>query len=563
MPGWGRWLIVSVFKPSTPVGVLSGYDFPLTIMELDPNMAIFDWEFPYPSRRMPVLAENVVATSQPLAAQAGLRMLLKGGNAVDAALATAIALTVVEPNNNGIGSDAFAILWDGKELHGLNASGRSPADWSPERFAGLSKMPERGWDTVTVPGCVSAWVELSRRFGRLPFAELFEPAIRYAADGYLVGPVTARGWEGAAEILGKFDGFASTFLVEGRAPRPGEKFVCRDQARSLEEIAATGGETFYRGELARKMVADSTRLGGVMGEDDLANHRADWVGTIQQEYRGYSLHEIPPNGQGLAALLALGILRHREMPTVDSAESLHLQIEAMKLALVDARRYVSDPESMDVCVDELLDSDYLAGRAGEIDMDRALDPQHGRPAPGGTVYLTAADAEGMMVSFIQSNYMGFGSGIVIPETGISMQNRGTGFSLEEGHPNQVGGRKRPFQTIIPAFLTRAGAPVMSFGVMGGPMQTQGHTQMVIRLVDYGQNPQAAADAPRWQVFSGLKVGIEEGFGAEVLDGLRSRGHDVELHPRSTPFGGAQLIYRLEEGYLAASEPRKEGQAVGF
>lgn len=526
-------------------------------------MAIFDWEFPYPSQRMPVLAENVVATSQPLAAQAGLRMLLKGGNAVDAALATAIALTVVEPNNNGIGSDAFAILWDGKELHGLNASGRSPADWSPERFAGLSSMPERGWDTVTVPGCVSAWVELSRRFGRLPFAELFEPAIRYAADGYLVGPVTARAWEGAAEILGKFDGFASTFLVEGRVPRPGEKFVCRDHARSLEEIAATGGEAFYRGELARKIAADAARLGGVMAEDDLANHRADWVGTIQQDYRGFTLHEIPPNGQGLAALLALGILRHHEMPAVDSAESLHLQIEAMKLALVDARRYVSDPGTMDVRVDELLDSDYLAGRAREIDMDRALDPQHGRPAPGGTVYLTAADAEGMMVSFIQSNYMGFGSGIVIPETGISMQNRGTGFSLEKGHPNQVGGRKRPFQTIIPAFLTRDGNPVMSFGVMGGPMQTQGHTQMVIRLVDYGQNPQAAADAPRWQVFSGLRVGIEEGFGADVLDRLRSRGHDIELHPRSTPFGGAQLIYRLEEGYFAASEPRKEGQAVGF
>jgi len=525
----------------------------------------FSWDFPYTSQRMPVLARNVVATSQPLAAQAGLRMLLKGGNAVDAALATAIALTVVEPVNNGFGSDAFTILWDGEQLHGLNASGRSPAAWSPDQYRDCSAMPDRGWRTVTVPGCVSAWVEVSARFGQLEFAELFAPAIEYARDGFLVGPMTARAWDGATGPLGEFEGFRQTFMPHGRAPRAGELFCCEDQARTLELIAATRGEAFYRGELAEKIAAYAARMDGLMTTDDLAAHQCEWVGTIQQGYRGYELHEIPPNGQGLAALIALGILQEWDLPSypVDSADSYHLQIEAMKLALADAYRFISDPRTMDVTVDALLDPAYLAARARTIDLKRAGDPGHGTPRQGGTVYLTAADAEGKMVSFIQSNFNGFGSGIVVPGTGISMQNRGSGFVLEPGHPNEVGGGKKPYHTIIPAFLTQRGAPVMSFGVMGGHMQTQGHTQIAVRLIDYGQNPQAAADAPRWRVFGGLKVSVEDHLDAAVLDELEARGHELSREPRASSFGGGQFIYRLEDGYCAASEPRKEGQAVGY
>ena len=532
---------------------------------LGANMTDCTWSFPYASQRMPVLASNAVATSQPLAAQAGLEMLRLRGNAADAALATAIALTVVEPAMNGIGSDAFCILWDGKELHGLNASGRAPAAWSPAYFAGRESMPKSGWDTVTVPGCVSAWAEVSNRFGKLPFARLFEPAIRYAESGFLVGPITAEVWAGAAKVLGCYEGFAQTFLPTGRAPRVGERFFCAAQARTLERIAETGGEDFYRGALAEKIAADAARLRGQLTEDDLAAHCPDWVGTIEQDYRGYQLHEIPPNGQGLGALLCLGILRHVDVGSlpVDSVDSLHVQIEAMKLALADAYRYVADPAYMDVSVEGLLDESYLEHRAECIDMRRAQDPGHGVPDQSGTVYLTAADEQGMMVSFIQSNYMGFGSGIVVPDTGISLQNRGTGFSLEEGHPNRVGGGKRPFHTIIPAFLMQGDWPLMSFGVMGGPMQAQGHVQMVLRLVDYGQNPQAAVDAPRWQVLKGRSVAIEEDFSPAVLDELAGRGHQLERLPRQPMFGGAQLIYRLVDGYCAASEPRKEGQAVGF
>lgn len=528
-------------------------------------MKEFDWSFPYASQRMPVLADNVVATSQPLAAQAGLRMLLNGGNAVDAALATAIALTVVEPTSNGLGSDAFAIVWDGAALRGLNASGRSPAALTAEHFAGQAAMPLRGWDAVTVPGAVSAWVTLSAEFGRLPFEELFGPAVEYAAEGYPVSPITAAAWQGACKHLAEFASFLETFCPNGRAPRAGERFACPAQAESLRLIAETRGEAFYRGELAEKIAEHAAETGGLMTAEDLAEHRPDWVDTISLEYRGLTLHEIPPNGQGLAALIALGILAQHPPARhpVDSADSLHVQIEAMKLAFADAHRHIADPAYMELSPDDLLDPAYLRGRAALIDMARA-----GRPAPGilggsDTVYLTAADRAGMMVSFIQSNYGGFGSGIVVPGTGISLQNRGTGFTLEPGHPNEVGPRKRPYHTIIPGFVTRGGEPWMSFGVMGGPMQPQGHVQMVIRIADYGQNPQAAADAPRWQVGRGAEVMVESGVGQEVIGELARRGHEVRVCDPAA-FGGAQLICKLDTGgYLAASEPRKDGQAVGF
>lgn len=529
-------------------------------------MPEFDWRFPYPSRRKPVLAQNAVATSQPLAAQAGLTMLQQGGNAVDAAIAAAITLTVVEPVSNGIGSDAFAILWDGERLHGLNASGRAPAAWSLERFAGRSAMPLTGWETVTVPGAVSAWVALSERFGKLPFAQLFAPAIGYARNGFLVSPTIAQQWNNQVPGLKDVPGFSRAFMPRGRAPAPGEKFVFPDQAKTLERIAATRGQVFYRGDIADKLVRHAREHGGAMSLEDLAGHRCDWVEPVGISYRGYTLHEIPPNGQGIAALMALGILEHWDMGgfPVDSAGSLHAQIEAMKIAFADVYRYVADPAAMELDCAALLDREYLKRRAKLIDMQRAQDFKHGEPARGGTVYLTAADAEGRVVSYIQSNYKGFGSGIVVPGTGISLQNRGAGFNLLRGHPNCVAGGKRPFHTIIPAFVTRAGKPAMSFGVMGAAMQAQGHVQMMVRLADYRQNPQAACDAPRFRIVEGLQVAIEPGLAPEAYADLARRGHQiVDLGQDDNQFGSGQFICKLAEGYFAASDPRRDGQAVGF
>ena len=527
---------------------------------------MFSWDFPYPSQRMPVLAKNVVATSQPLAAQAGLAMLARGGNAVDAGLAAAITLTVVEPTSNGIGSDAFAILWDGQRLVGLNASGRAPQGWTPGRFAGQKAMPVLGWDSVTVPGCVSAWIALSKRYGKLPFEALFEAAIRYARESFMVSPITAMSWARQAPSFKGFSEFCWTFLPKDRAPYPGERFYCPQQAETLEDIAATKGESFYRGTIAERIALASHADDGAMTMEDLAAHRCDWVDPISVEYRGYHLHEIPPNGQGIAALLALGILRHHDVASLppDSADSLHLQIEAMKLAFADVYAHVSDPATMQVTPAQMLDAGYLEQRAKAIDMRRAQHHEAGIPTSGGTVYLTAADERGMMLSFIQSNYMGFGSGVVVPGTGISLQNRGAGFSLKPGHPNLVGPGKRPFQTIIPGFLTRDGQPVMSFGVMGGAMQPQGHIQMVIRLVDYNQNPQACSDGARWIVNSDFTVSLEERVPASVQEELARRGHKIV--PTDRPmfgFGGAQLIHKLDDGYCAASDHRKDGGAIGF
>ena len=530
-------------------------------------MNCIDWQFPYVSQRMPVLARNVVATSQPLAAQAGLRMLLQGGNAVDAVLAAAITATVVEPVANGIGGDAFALVWDGMRLHGLNASGRSPSAWNPDRFAGREAMPPTGWESVAVPGGVAAWVELSRRFGKLPFEQLFAPAIGYARDGFLVSPTIARQWAAQAATLASEPGYAAAFMPNGSAPKAGEKFTFPDQARTLESIAETRGESFYRGALAERVVADAKRHGAALAADDLAGHRPFWTDPIEQNYRGYTVHEMPPNGQGLAALIALGILEQLDMRHfgVDSADSVHAQIEATKLAFADVYAHLADPAAMRVDCREFLAPDYLAMRAATIDMRRAQWPGTGMPRNEGTVYLTAADASGMMISFIQSNFRGFGSGVVVPGTGISLNNRGSGFNLEAGHPNCVAGGKLPFQTIIPGFVSCDGVPVMSFGVMGANMQPQGHVQIMVRLADHGQNAQAAADAPRWKITEDQRgVMVEPGIDPAVLAELAMRGHRLSLAARdSTDFGAAQLIYRLDDGYLAASERRRDGQAVGF
>ncbi|MEO0930482.1 MAG: gamma-glutamyltransferase family protein [Pseudomonadota bacterium] len=523
----------------------------------------------YPSRRSSVVANNVVSTSQPLAAQAGLAMLAQGGNAVDAAIASAIALTVVEPTGNGLGSDAFCILWDGTALHGLNASGRAPAAWTPDYFQEHDTMPFHGWDSVTVPGAVSGWVALSEKFGKLPFAELFVPAIRYAADGFPVSPIIAKLWALGGARLADQPGFAANFLAQGRAPLAGEIYRNADMARSLQLIADSNGRAFYEGELAEKIEAFAKEHGGAMRLSDLAEHTADWCGTIKHDFDDVTLHEIPPNGQGIAGLMALGILDHTAIRDLDADDprGLHLQIEAMKLALRDAEAYVGDLSYMtSVTPENMLDPDYLAARAALIDPDHATDFETGAPPSRGTVYLTAADASGMMVSFIQSNYAGFGSGVTVPGTGIHLQNRGAGFSLDPHSQNRVGPGKRPFHTIIPAFLTRQGHPLMSFGVMGGPMQAQGHLQMTLRTQLWDQDVQMAVDAPRWRVAGGLNVACETTFPEATLQSLRNMGHavDLEAPDNAFGFGGAQLITKLDNGaYAAASDPRKDGQAVGF
>ena len=545
-------------------------------------MHAFDWSTGYASQRSPVFARNVVSTSHPLAAQAGLRMIQAGGNAVDAAIATAAMMTLVEPCSNGLGSDAFCILWDpaSGRLHGLNASGCAPAAWTPDYFrrrygADAKAPPKRGWDSVTVPGAVAAWAALSERFGKLPFADLMAPAVEVAERGYAVPVIVQQKWRNAASLpeLTQQPGFAEHFLPQGREPRVGERFTMPAAARTLRRIADTRGEDFYRGEIAAAIAAHAREHGGAMSTADLAGWRPEWVEPIAQDYRGYTLHEIPPNGQGIAALIALGILQHFDIGAlpVDSTASQHLQIEAMKLAFADVYRFVAEPRAMTLTPAQMLDPAYLAARAKLIDPKRAQDFGPGHAPQGGTIYLSAADAGGMMVSYIQSNYMGFGSGIVVPGWGISLQNRGHGFTLDETRENVVGPGKRPFQTIIPAFLTRQGRPVMSYGVMGGDMQPQGHLQTLVRMLDYRQQPQAACDAPRWRVNAGL-VNAEPGFDPATVQGLRDLGHQVLPFSDSyQDYGAGQFIWRLDEGqgdaavdgYAAASDPRRDGQAAGF
>jgi len=536
----------------------------------------FDWSTGYASQRSPVFARNVVSTSHPLAAQAGLAMLRAGGNAVDAAIATAAVMTIVEPCSNGLGSDAFCILWDGKELHGLNASGTAPAAWTPQYFAAkygadARTPPKRGWDSVTVPGAVAGWVTMHERFGRLPFADLLAPAIEIAERGYAVPVIVQQKWRNAASLpeITSQPGFAEAFLPHGRAPEVGERFSIAEAARTLRLIALTTGEAFYCGEVAAAAEAHAKAHGGSMTAADFAAYRPEWVQPISRDYRGHTLHEIPPNGQGIAALIALGILDNFDLAglKVDGIASQHLQIEAMKLAFADVYRYVAEPKSMRLTPAQMLDDAYLKRRAALIDPNKAQDFGPGHGPQGGTIYLTAADERGMMVSFIQSNYMGFGSGIVVPGYGLSLQNRGHGFTLRPDSDNLVGPGKRPFHTIIPAFLTKDGRPQMSFGVMGGDMQPQGHLQTLVRMLNYRQQPQAACDAPRWRYFGGT-VNAEAGFDPATAQGLRDLGHVVEPFADSyQDYGAGQFIWCLGdpavEGYAAASDPRRDGQAAGF
>ena len=534
----------------------------------------FDWKTSYPSTRVPVFARNVVSTSHPLGAQAGLRILQQGGNAVDAAIAAAAVMTLVEPCSNGLGSDAFCILWDGQKLHGLNASGPAPAAWTPEYFrrkygGDAHRPPLRGWDSVTVPGAVAGWVALSEKFGKLPFGDLLAPAIEIAERGYAVPLIVQQKWQAAVPLLASAPGWAEAFMPHGRAPDIGERFAFPAAARALKAIAATRGGALYGGEIAAAAVAHSQANGGSMALADFASFTPQWVEPIGIDTYGHRLHEIPPNGQGIAALVALGILRHFDIESmpVDGAESQHLQIEAMKLAFADLYAHVSDPLGLRLSTEQMLDETYLADRARLIDPKRAQRFGAGNPVKGGTIYLSAADENGMMVSFIQSNYMGFGSGVVVPGWGVSMQNRGHGFVLDADHSNCVAPGRRPFHTIIPAFLTKDGQPQMSFGIMGGNMQPQAHLQTIVRMLAHHQQPQAACDAPRWRFNEGLEINVEATMAAATVAGLVERGHEVDVIDDSyQDFGAGQFIWRLGDpavdGYVAASDARRDGQAAG-
>lgn len=540
---------------------------------------------------------GAVATSHPLAVQAGMRMLLQGGNAVDAAIATAAALTVVEPTSNGLGGDAFALVWDGSKLHGLNASGRAPMglDVQEPALRGLDRIPATGWLPVTVPGVVSGWAELATRFGTMPLRDVLAPAIEYAEMGHPVPPVIAGYWRVAEKRFGEFEEFRQAFLPQGRAPLPGEVFRLPEQGETLRLIGESNGEAFYRGELAEKIARHSGATGGYITYQDLACHRAEWVEPISLKYRGFDIWEIPPNGQGIVALIALGILEGFDIAPLGhvSKDELHLVIEGLKLAFSDAYAFVADPLVSDVPTEALLNKDYLAIRRSLIDPTKAMDwpepgdPESivvaegstavdsltrrkrnktcGRPSNSDTVYLCAADADGMMVSFIQSNYMGFGSGIVIPGTGIAMQNRGCGFSLKPEHPNCLAPGKRPYHTIIPGFITKDNTPLAAFGVMGGDMQPQGHVQVILGLIDHALNPQSAIDAPRVRVLKERRVAVESALDPTVISDLSGMGHLIEVTDEPAGFGGGQMIWRDPETcvFISGSEPRKDGMAAAW
>ena len=531
---------------------------------------------------------GAVATSQPLAAQVGMDVLRAGGNAVDAAIATAAALTVVEPCSNGLGSDAFALVWQDGRLHGLNGSGRSAAARTAThlRDAGHVAMPRYGWDAVTVPGAVAAWRDLHDRFGRLPFDRVLEPAAVLAQEGFPVSPVVADAWARAVDVFGARwreghhpadAAFLPHFAPAGRAPRVGEVWRSPELAATLRLLGATEGASLYTGALAERLVDFAAATGGHLSAADLAGHRTAWVDPISVAYRDHEVWEIPPNGQGIAALIALGILNGYDPAEVapfgrpgpvapDAAprpEAWHRAIEAMKAALVDTHAFVADPAHASVPTAELLDAAHFARRRGALG-ERAHTPAAVDPRSSDTVYLCTADGEGNQVSFIQSNFAGFGAGIVVPGTGISLQNRGWGFSLQPGHPNELAPGKRPFHTIIPGFLTRGGEPVGPFGVMGGHMQAQGHVQVVLDAVEHGDDPQTALGRPRWfwDAETG-RVETEASGGAEVVQALTARGHDAAGTHQAATFGRGQAIWRAEDTLVIGSEPRADAYPLGW
>ncbi len=531
----------------------------------------------YPSQRYPIYARGgMVNCSSPLASAAGLEVLRKGGNAMDAAVAAAAALTVVEPTANGLGSDAFALVWSGKEqrLFGLNSSGPAPMLASAERIeaegrARNGRMPTHGWTPVTVPGAPRAWAELAGRFGKLTLAEDLAPAVEYARGGYPCAPNLALVWSGAFEqyrrILDgpEFEAWFRTFAPDGKGVEAGDLIRLPDHADTLEAIGESGAESFYRGETARKIDAESRKFGGYLRYEDLAAYEAHWVEPIRVNYRGYEVCEIPPNGQGIVALMALNILKEFEFTERDSVESCHRQLEAIKIAFADALHYVTDPREMEIDYHRFLDPAYGAERSAEIG-PRAQQRTHAVPPKSGTVYLCSADGEGNMVSYIQSNYLGFGSGIVVDGTGIALQNRGADFSLNPKDANFLKPGKRSYHTIIPGFLMKDGQPVGPFGVMGAYMQPQGHVQVVMNYVDFHLDPQQALDAPRWQWLRDGRVVVETRFDPNLARRLQQRGHELSCEIDTTQFGRGQMIVRLPNGVLVGgTESRTDSNIACF
>ena len=526
-------------------------------------------------RSMVLSRRGVVSAENPLAAQAGATVLAHGGNAVDAAVATNAVMGVLEPMMNGIGGDLFAIVYDAKsgKLYGLNASGWAPAGLSIEflKSKDIAKMPQEGIQSVTVPGAVDGWSNLLARFGTKKFSEVLAPAIYYAREGFPVPEWDAAYWADAVDILRQDRNAAATYLPDGRSPRVGEIFRNPDLAHSLESLASGGRDAYYKGAIAKTIVALSAKLGGTMTLEDLADYSSEWVEPISTTYHGWTVYEIPPNGQGIAALEMLNIMESFSLAHFghNSTDALHAMIEAKKLAYADMYRYVADPKFSQVPIQRMLSKEYAAQRAKLVDMAKAnCDVLPGKPdlsTSGDTTYLTVTDSDGNMVSLIQSNYAEFGSGLVADGTGFALQNRGGLFSLDRNSPNQLAGHKRPLHTIIPGFMTN-GQERIAFGIMGGFNQAQAHAQFVSNVVDFGMNIQEALEAARFRklTFAGCDVDLEDRIPLAVRDGLTQRGHQIKLHGAySAIVGGGQAVQRdISTGVnYGASDPRKDGEAI--
>jgi gamma-glutamyltranspeptidase / glutathione hydrolase len=530
--------------------------------------------------RSEVIASNgMAATSQPLATQVALDILKQGGNAIDAAIAANATLGLMEPTGCGMGGDLFAIIWDAEneELLGLNASGRSPKNLtlSVVQEKGLEYIPYRGPLSVSVPGAVSGWQAMHDKLGSLPMDKILAPAINYAREGFPVSEVIAYYMSRAESGFKDLPNFADTYMPNGHTPRKGEIFKNPYLASTLEKIAKKGADGFYKGEVARTIADFVQQQEGYISYEDLAEHEAEWVKPYSINYRGYDVYELPPNGQGIAALQMLNILEEYDIASMgfNSTEYLHYFVEAKKLAFEDRAKFYADPDFVDVPIEQLISKAYAQERKKLIDPNRAADEfPAGELEQGNTIYMTVADKDGNMVSLIQSNYGGMGSGLVPPELGFMLQNRGALFSLEEGHANVLEPGKRPFHTIIPAFIMKDGEPFMSFGVMGGAMQPQGHSQIVINMVDFGMNLQEAGDAPRIRhvgssqptgsnMTNGGTVNVESGIDYEIIRELIKKGHDVGFQPGG--YGGYQAIMYKDGVYYGASESRKDGQAAGY
>lgn len=527
----------------------------------------------YASKRTVVYAKHgMVATAQPLAAQAGLDILKQGGNAIDAAIAVAACLTVVEPTSNGIGGDNFALVWHQNELFGLNSSGHAPQSLSFESLKekGVKDMPRFGFAPVTVPGAVAGWAELSKRFGKLAFSDVLKPAISYAKLGFAVSPTVAYYWQRATEIYKKvltgdmYDHWFKTFTHDGIAPNEGDVWMLPDHAKTLELIASTHGKAFYEGDLADQIEAFSIKHNGFIRKTDLSSFKPTWVTPLSTTYRGHDIWELPPNGQGIITLIGLNIIKELSIGKKDSLDTVHKQIEAIKLAFADGLAYISDEASLTVDPYDLLSKTYAESRAHQI-TKHAQRFSQGDPTQKGTVYLATADKDGNMVSLIQSNYMGFGSGLVVPNTGIALHNRGHNFSMDPSSPNALGPNKKPFHTIIPGFITKDNQAIGPFGVMGGFMQPQGHLQVVMNMLDFNLSPQEALDAPRFQWMQDKKVIVEPDLSSRIIIGLIKKGHDIHVEHELGQFGRGQIILRNPKTgvYCGGTEKRADGTITSY